>query len=85
MHRGHFKLQSGFFKKHAKSKLDADEKDVIDRVMKYYGKRDPHWLSQLTHLEDPWKIARTRSCSKNEDTSSEEISHQDMFEYYSAL
>ena len=89
IHKGEFKLQPGFFKKALKSKmdgrLDAEEKDVIDRVIKYYGKRDPHWLSQLTHLEDPWKNARLRGGAENQENSTEEITHQEMFEYYSSL
>ena len=63
LHKGCFKLDPGFFyKKQAPavqdSVLTADEKDIIDRVMNFYGDRDPHWLSQLTHLEAPWKEAR---------------------------
>src|ERR1700722_9730113 len=50
LHKGSFKLQSGFFRKKTKksSKLSPEEQNIIDRVIKYYGTRDPHWLSQLT-------------------------------------
>ena len=30
----------------------------MDAVIKYYGERSPHWLSELTHKERPWKDAR---------------------------
>src|SRR5262249_6122203 len=59
LHRGHFKLEPGFFykkqpQKKSKLSLTNDEKDIIDRIVTHYGNKDPHWLSQLTHLEDPW-------------------------------
>ena len=31
---------------------------IISRVLEHYGKHDAQWLSQLTHMEDPWKLAR---------------------------
>jgi len=89
LHKGIFELQPGFFRTKLKieglGQLDANEQDVVDRVLQYYGTRDPHWLSQLTHMEDPWKNARAKHGVSDQDRSSEEISHQAMFEYYSAL
>jgi len=88
LHKGSFKLQKGFFRKKSKktsNSLTPNEKDIIDRVLKYYGLRDPHWLSQLTHMESPWKMARSRSVQSDDDRSSEEITHQSMFEYYSTI
>lgn len=41
-----------------KGDLTADQKDTIDRVYDYYGRHDAQWLSQLTHMEDPWNEAR---------------------------
>ena len=38
--------------------LSDGQKDTIDEVMKYYGDKNAQWLSQLTHMEDPWKDAR---------------------------
>lgn len=40
------------------SALTENQKDSIDIVLKDYGQRDAQWLSRLSHLEDPWKIAR---------------------------
>lgn len=39
--------------------LTDDEKDTIDHVLDHYGDHDAQWLSQLTHMEDPWRQART--------------------------
>src|SRR5262249_26306763 len=64
LHKGQFKLKPGFFFKktrRTKHALSRDEIDIIDRVLKYYASKDPHWLSQLTHMESPWKDARTHS------------------------
>ena len=40
------------------SNLTENQKDTINRVLDYYAKHDAQWLSQLTHLEDPYKLAR---------------------------
>ena len=38
--------------------LSDNQKDTIDRVIAHYGVHDAQWLSQLTHMEDPWIKAR---------------------------
>lgn len=38
--------------------LSDERKDSIDRVLEHYGSHDAQWLSQLTHMEEPWMIAR---------------------------
>lgn len=38
--------------------LSAEQKDTIDKVVEHYGDHDAQWLSQLTHMEDPWIQAR---------------------------
>lgn len=38
--------------------LTDNQKDTIDRVLEHYGKHDAQWLSQLTHMEEPWIKAR---------------------------
>lgn len=88
LHKGQFKLNPGFFLKKSKRiahNLSKDECDIINRVLKYYAAKDPHWLSQLTHMESPWKDARARSTQSDQDQSSEEITQKSMFEYYSSL
>lgn len=88
-HKGQFKLSQGFFierlGKDRFQELSNDQKDVINRVLKYYGKKDPHWLSQLTHLEDPWKNARAKAGIQGQENSSEEITPEELFNYYSRL
>ena len=38
--------------------LTENEMDTIDRVLEHYGDHNAQWLSQLTHMEDPWNEAR---------------------------
>lgn len=38
--------------------LSDEQKDTVDKVLDYYGPHDAQWLSQLTHMEDPWNLAR---------------------------
>lgn len=38
--------------------LTDNQKDTVDRVLEYYAPHDAQWLSQLTHLEQPWQEAR---------------------------
>lgn len=38
--------------------LTSCQKETIDKVLEYYYPHDAQWLSELTHLEDPWKEAR---------------------------
>lgn len=65
------------------SKLTVDNKDVIENVLKGYGDKDSQWLVELTHLEEPWKIARKGIPAGIR--CNEEISLASMAEYYSGL
>lgn len=38
--------------------LNDDEKDSVNVVLKDYGNMEPYDISELTHSEDPWRIAR---------------------------
>lgn len=33
--------------------------ETMDAVIRDYGDKSASWLSQLTHMEDPWQLART--------------------------
>lgn len=63
--------------------LDENQKDTINEVLNYYGPHNAQWLSQLTHLEDPWNEARKgvptgRGCSNI-------ITKESMAMYYGGL
>ena len=40
------------------SNLSPSQLNTIDSVIDYYGNKNAQWLSQLTHMEAPWKEAR---------------------------
>jgi uncharacterized phage-associated protein len=82
LHKGHYRLDPGFFGGDPDS-LNADQQDTINKVLQYYGKRDPQWLSQLTHLEDPWRNARRGV--EDDERSERVITEESMLEYYSSL
>jgi len=65
------------------NKLTANQKDTINHVLEYYGARTSQWLSDITHLEDPWKKAR-RGLAPNE-RGNHVVSLADMLEYYFSI
>lgn len=58
--------------------LVQGQRDTVDIVLKFYGDKDAQWLSDLTHMEDPW--AEAHALGQNTPISLERIS-----EYYSSL
>lgn len=63
--------------------LTDDQKDTIEKVLEYYGGHDAQWLSQLTHMEDPWIKAREGVPSGA--GSSNIITKESMGLYYGGL
>ncbi len=63
--------------------LNSDEVETIRDVVNYYRKQSSQYLSDLTHMEDPWKLAREGV--SNDRRSNEEISLESMAEYYGSL
>lgn len=60
------------------SALSADQKQTIEKVLDYYGHRDAQWLSDLTHMEDPWHDAFERG-------QNTEITPLALMDYYANL
>ncbi|PBB39204.1 type II toxin-antitoxin system antitoxin SocA domain-containing protein [Mesorhizobium sp. WSM3868] len=65
------------------NRLTSREKRTISKVVKFYGKKTAQWLSDLTHMEDPWVKARRDSAPG--ERSNAVISHASMHRYYSSL
>jgi len=82
MHRGQFRVEPGFFSRKP-SALPKGSKDAVDRVLAFYAPKDAQWLSDLTHMETPWKAAR-RGLGDGE-RGNRVISTESMNEYYSSL
>lgn len=81
LHRGTFKVAA--WPLGNAERLTSVQKKNIDRVLKFYGSKASHWLSELTHKEDPWRNARGGLPLGARSTA--EITHQAMAEYYSSL
>lgn len=64
-------------------RLNEDQIETIDAVLNYYGDIKGYELSELTHMEDPWKDARG-SLPPNE-RSNVEITLGAMADYYGNL
>ena len=67
------------------SNLTPSERETIDVVLGSYGDKPAHWLSELTHRERPWRVAREREGLADGERGNARITHQDMFEYYDSL
>ena len=65
------------------SNLSDNQKDTIDKVLEYYSPHDAQWLSRLTHMEEPWKIARGDVA--NGDIGDTIITKESMAMYYGGL
>lgn len=63
--------------------LTKDQRETVRAVLKFYGDKSPQWLSDLTHMEDPWQRAR-RGVPEGVrgDTV---IPKEDIAEYYGSL
>lgn len=83
IHRGQFVMFADEIKDYAKNELTEDEKDTIDVILMDYGNETPHYLSELTHKERPWK--ETRGSLPAGSKSNEVIPKELMQEYYSGL
>ncbi len=80
-HKGQFRI--GKLPIGDASVLMENQRETVDAVLRDYGNRSPKWLSDLTHMEDPWKKAR-RGIPRSERGESV-ISKESMAEYYESL
>lgn len=81
--QGSFKVERKDLDSGASSNLSPEQTESIDRVLAFYGDKDPQWLSDLTHMEPPWKDAR---CGLGPgDRGNQEITINSMAEYYGSL
>ena len=84
-HKGKFNIVSDIFEQDDVDSLTAEEKHTVDLIISFYGAHTAQWLSDLTHLEAPWKQARARANAPPGAICHEEITFADMGEYYSGL
>jgi uncharacterized phage-associated protein len=75
-HRGQYRVES--IGGGSPDRLSAPQKETVDAVLKFYGEKSAQWLSDLTHLESPWKNAWNQGQSSI-------ISKTVLGEYYSSI
>jgi uncharacterized phage-associated protein len=80
-HRGRFMVSD--WPNGNPSALAAEERETVDAVCAHYGTKSAQWLSDLTHLEAPWKDAR-RGLNPDERGNTV-ITHAAMAEYYGGV
>ncbi|HMD71611.1 MAG TPA: type II toxin-antitoxin system antitoxin SocA domain-containing protein [Bryobacteraceae bacterium] len=80
-HRGTFRISE--WPHGDAGKLNLEERRTVDRVIKFYGSRSSQWLSDLTHMETPWIMARRGLAPAESGT--QEITLSSMSEYYGGL
>lgn len=81
-HKGYYEVSEDFFDGEVPDFTD-NEKDTINKVLEYYGNKEPQWLSNLTHSEQPWKEAR--GCAPIGMPCSNVITKESMQIYYGGL
>lgn len=82
-HKGKYQIPPSGFKNGNSSNLTEEQKETVDKIIKFYGKYNSQQLSDLTHMEAPWKDARKEMVDG--ERGSEVISLEKMSEYYSSI
>jgi uncharacterized phage-associated protein len=80
-HRGEFEVSK--WPMGDVNQLTDKQKETVRAVLSFYGSHTAHWLSQLSHMEAPWKKAREGL--KAGERSWTPISTESMAEYYEGI
>lgn len=80
-HKGLFYIQK--ILKGNSHNLSINQKDTINHVLGAYGDKTAQWLSDLTHIENPWIEARKGLLPGERGNA--EIPLASMHEYYSGV
>ncbi|KHD05635.1 prophage ps3 protein 01 [Candidatus Thiomargarita nelsonii] len=82
VHKGKFKVEAADFQGNTKA-LNETQKEIVSIVLRDYGSKPSQWLSDLTHMEAPWR--ETRKGLSNAERGDREITWATMAEYYESL
>ena len=82
-HKTLFTVERGVFRDGDPSKLNKEQMETIDAVLKFYGDKPAQWLSDLSHKERPWLKAREGVGEM--ENSENEITQESMAEYYTRV
>jgi uncharacterized phage-associated protein len=67
------------------TRLTAAERETIDLIVTSYGQHEPHWLSELTKREPPWRDTRAASGLHPMDRGAAVMPTAAIYEYYDGL
>ncbi len=81
--QGKFKVTPDDLKPGSSALLTQLQKDTVDKVLEFYGSKDPQWLSDLTHMEAPWREARQGL--RPDERGNHDITPASMAEYYAGI
>lgn len=82
-HRGQFRVSKIFDGN--PDALNDVQRETVNAVLGFYGEKTSQWLSELTHIEAPWREARDKAGLSDGLRGNARISPESMEEYYSSL
>lgn len=85
LHRGKFRVDQSSIPNGDPSRITEQQRGTVDAVLDFYGHHTAQWLSDLTHLEAPWRETRAAAGVSDGEPCSEEITLAAMAEYYGNL
>ena len=83
VHRGRFQVDAPLFKPYAQGDLNETQIETIEAVLSFYAGHSAQWLSDQTHAEDPWRLAREGLADG--ERGGREITLAALAEYYGSL
>ena len=83
VHENQYRIRSEDIENGDSDNLSAVQKETVDVVLKDYGDKSNQWLSDLIHMEDPWK--NSRKGMPVGERGNTVIPKQDLAEYYGSL
>jgi uncharacterized phage-associated protein len=82
-HRGCYLVSLEGISEYATGCLTETQMETIDAILTAYGDKSAQWLSDQTHSETPWQMARVGM--SDTERGDKEITLESMMEYYSSL
>jgi uncharacterized phage-associated protein len=80
-HKGQYQISS--LSKGKVENIKPKEKATIDAILETYGDKSAQWLSDLSHMEAPWNLARKEYAPG--ESCENEITLSSLEEYYHSL
>ena len=82
-HRGSFSVNQKMIADALTEKLLPSQQTTIDTMLNAYGNKSAQWLSDQTHSEAPWRLARVGLADT--ERGEHEITLESMAEFYGSL